>query len=187
MRIQGQTNIRPLPRLIKIRLLTLHALTWKRLNPSFVVRAAPTPQSGFRRLIVCVAVQTCILHKVSSCFHKYLLNFRWFVEVAPSRRSLNFERPKQGLPKQITSGSEGRNCVHLFHIEETDIFGVFWAFLVQFGLRIMHQEGKYEFWILGLFRSKITNWEGTEISELVTQNAPYLWCVVSVGCLNGSF
>ncbi len=73
-----------------------------------------------------------------------------------------FEQPKQGnLEKQITYGQHvTKVCVHLFYGKNEDQFGIFWAFLVQFGLQIMHEDGQCKIQICRVFRSKSSNLEG---------------------------
>ncbi len=80
-----------------------------------------------------------------------------------------------GQPKQITFRQhQPKVCVHLFHGQDWDQFQVFGAFLVQFGLRIMHQEGKCIVWIFGFFRSKSSNLEVQKIWDMLGQIGPYL-------------
>ena len=50
-------------------------------------------------------------------------------------------------------------CVHQFQSQDEDQIMIFWAFLVEFRLKIMLEEGIYEVWIFGLFRSKSSNWK----------------------------
>ena len=60
---------------------------------------------------------------------------------------------KQGDRNKSPTGSvHHKVCVHLFHGQDEGQIGILWPFLLQYGLRIMH-EGKYKEGMFRFFRS----------------------------------
>ncbi len=88
-------------------------------------------------------------------------------------RELHFWATWTGQPEKITYHLP-KVCVHLFHGQDEYQVGIFWAILVLYGLRVMHEEGKCEVWIFGFFRSKSSNLEGQKIWDMLGQISLYL-------------
>ncbi len=101
---------------------------------------------------------------------------RWFLGDLRRLHCLGAQRATEtGWPKQITfRQGQPKVRVHLFHGQDKDQFMVFWAFLVQFGLREMCQERKCKVWIFGVFWSKSFDLDGWKIWDMLGQISLYL-------------
>ncbi len=137
--------------------------------------------------------KTSCVEIVSDVWRQSSFVVRWFEEVALLTRI--------GQPKQITCGQhQPKVSVHLFHGQDEDQLRVFWASLVQFGLRIMCQEGKYKvqltfsflthFWVCKVRKFKFggmenlghacTNWSVSESINILSKNIlmKHIFCIV---------